>query len=583
MTTSDRRPGLLGRLFGASPPPPASPPPLFQPRPVPKLPPKGPGLPDWGDILSAAPAVLEPPPGEMPGMAPPAHLTPLAASPAADGTVPGWPAKRPPTEAETHILAEVAALLAAGRIAQAAAALDAGLADRPEVADTLGRPVWLLESLHLALLLNAADAAEDHARRLRPHLQPDDPVIEVLYARAAAAAGNRAAARSNWAAALARRPDLAEALAWLAAHPASPEGGVLARDLLGATAFAGKILQPPMPNHAPAEPVTLADWLPARLLTGAVLSVGEDGSPAATPDGPAAGTAADAASADLALLFRHPDGLEQPRAFAEVLLAAFVLQRQFLGHLRPVRLYVGRQPWARAPAAVTVHAAMLAALFPGLRVIGEHDGAIREAHVLVVDGGARNAATGTLIGGMMPWVLQWTQDARARAHAACGLPDSAEPPRVPGRRPRVLYLHAAPPCALADPVRDRLFALFAAAGYEVALADISAMPWQRQVQLAYGADIVAGAHGPALDLVLWAHPTTRVLEFFPEGTRRYDGQLLAEAAGLAYLGLEGVAERGFIIQARQRWGPPVGHADRLVWALPWTMLEQALAVPKPAG
>jgi hypothetical protein len=333
-----------------------------------------------------------------------------------------------------------------------------------------------------------------------------------------------------------------------------------------------------MPNRAPTEPVVLPDWLPGRLLAGAVLSVGEDGTPVATPDRAQDGEA----SSDLALLFRHPDGIGQPHAFAELMLAAFVLHRQFFGHLRAARVYVGRQPWAHAPAEPAIQAAMLAAMFPGIRVIGTHDAPIREANLLVVDGAIRNAATGTLIGGMMPWVLQWTQDARARAHAACGLPDGAEPPRVPGRRPRVLFLHAPPPRALADPVRDRLFALFVAAGYEVALADTSEMPWQRLVRLAYGADMVAAAHGPVLDLVLWAHPMTRVLEFFPEGTRRYDGQLMAEAAGLAYLGLEGVAERGFIIQARQRWGPPVGHADRLVWALPWNMLEQVLAVTKPA-
>ena len=61
------------------------------------------------------------------------------------------------------------------------------------------------------------------------------------------------------------------------------------------------------------------------------------------------------------------------------------------------------------------------------------------------------------------------------------------------------------------------------------------------------------------------------------GARRYDGQLLAEAAGIAYLGLEGVAERGFVINARERWVPPAGRANRLVWALPWSMLEKALS------
>ena len=66
---------------------------------------------------------------------------------------------------------------------------------------------------------------------------------------------------------------------------------------------------------------------------------------------------------------------------------------------------------------------------------------------------------------------------------------------------------------------------------------------------------------------------------FGMGRNRIDRIVgVAEAAGLAYLGLEGVAERGFVIHARERWGPPVGRANRLVWALPWSMLEQALAL-----
>ncbi len=554
------------RLFRAPPPEPVpDPPPLFPPRPVPPPPPKGPGLPEWHDILSAAPPVADPADAVVP-------------------SPPGWPEKRPPNEAERRVLAEVAARLAAGEIAQAAAALDAGLRERPEASDALGRPVYLIESLQIALLLGAEDAVADRVRRLRPHLAPDDPVIEALYARAAVAAGNRAAARANWRAALARNPGLAEARDWLAANPASPRGGYPAADLLGQfSPLPGQPLPAPPLTVAPETPTVLPDWLPARLIAGAILSVGADGA----PDASASPEAADGGATDVAMLFRHPDGLGQPHAFAELLLAAFVVQRQVLGHLHPARLYVGHQPWAVPPGAAAsapppVQAEMLAALFPGLRVIGEHEGTIREANLLVVDGAARNAATGTLIGGMMPWVAQWAADARARAHAACGLPATAEPPRVAGRRPRLLYLHTKPPRAVADPVRERLLGLFAAAGYQVALADPAGMTWRRQVQLAYGADVIAGVHGPALGLALWAHARTHVLEFFPEGTCRYDGQLIAEAAGLGYLGLEGVAEGGSVIRARQRWGPPVGHGAGPVRALPWKLLEQALAVPQAA-
>jgi tetratricopeptide (TPR) repeat protein len=579
MTPSARLSRFWRRILAAGPGPEAAPgPPLFPPRPLPPKLPRGPGLPDWQDILSAAPPVADPNP-----IAPAVPAVP-AAPPSGP---PGWPDKRPPTETERQALAEVADLLAAGQIARAAACLDAALRDRPEASDARGRPIYILESLHIALLLGADDAAADRAARLRPHLAPDDAVIETLYARAAIAAGNRAAARANWRAAIARAPALAEARDWLAANLASPAGGILAHDLLGDQTLPGPLPAPAL-SAPPTEPVVLPDWLPARLLAGVTLSVDPDGTARATPTDGAAETAAVAdtaapAAAELALLFRHPQGLDRASAVAELVLAAFVVQRQFLGHLRPARLYVGAQAWALPPAAAKAPPAaqveMLAALFPGLRVIGDHDARIREAVVLEVDGATRNAATGTLFGAMMPWVVQWAAEARARAHAACGLPDTALPPRAAGRRPRVLYLSAPPARTLAEPVRERLFDLFTAAGHEVAVVDTEAMAWRRQVQLAYGADIITGAHGPAFGLVLWAHPQTRVLEFFPEGIRRYDGQLFAEAAGIVYLGLEGVAERGFVIQARQRWGPPVGDGERPVGALPWSMLERALGVP----
>ena len=589
--TTPNRPGLWHRLFGrrddgdtaeAEPPPP-----LFPPRKLPPPEPRGPGLPEWDEILSAAPPVPEPvpepePPAEAAGPDAPAP----APMPPWSGANPAGPAMRLPTEEERRVLTQVAALLGSGQIPQAAALLDAVFRERPEACDTLGRPIYLLESLHCALLLGAADAAAERATRLRDYLKPDDPVVEMLYARAAIAAGDRAAARANWQAALARAPALEEARAWLAAHPTSPDGGVPALDLLGeaGTTLAWRIQPPPSLAAPPAEPVAIPEWLPGLLHGDAAVWVGEDGTArvASAADMPAARAVPRAAEDDLALVFHHPDGIGQIQAFTEVLHAAFVLQRQFLGHLRPARLYAGRQPWAMpGPASSTAaQLEMLATLFPGIRVIGEHDGAWREANVLVVDGARRNAATGTLIGAMMPQVVQWTAEARARAHAACGLPDLATPPRTAGRRPRLLYLNAPPPRTLAEPVRERLFALFAGAGFDVASADMASLPWHEQVRLAYGADIITGAHGPQMDAVLWAHPQTRVLELFPEGMRRYDGQLLAEAAGLIYLGLEGVADGGFVSHARDRWGPPIGRGNRMVWALPWALLEQAVT---PAG
>lgn len=587
---SDRASRLWRRLFGRTVPAdlPQQAPPLFRLRPVAPPAPRGPGLPDWNEILSA------PPPPPDPRSPQPetrsAKLTLVAEDmrprtaatkphqPPASPTVVDAAAKRPPTEDEQRLLAEVAALLAAGQISQAAVQLETAFGARPEICDPRGRPIYLLESLNCMLRIGDAAAAADRARRLRPHLAPDDPVIELLFARTAIAANDRAAARASWHAVLARAPDFAEAKAWLATHPASPEGGVEALELLGPLAQElGPRIQPaPSLSERPAQGETVPDWSAGRLLSNVALSIGEDGQ-VRYERAPHA-DAGSVPGRDLALVFRHPEGIGRQHEFFEVVLAAFVLQRQFLPHLRPDRLYVGRQPWAFPGASGSPQAAMLSTLFPGLRLIADHDGALHESSVLVVDGALRNAATGTMIGSMMPQVRQWAAEARARVHAACGLPGTAEPPRVAGRRPRVLYLHSAPPRTLAAPVREKLFGLLTTAGYDVAAIEVANLPWHRQICLAYGADMIAGAHGPAMDIAMWAHPQTRVLEFFPEGVRRYDGQLLAEAAGLTYLGLEGVAERGFMTQAGERWGPPVGRANRLIWALPWTMLEQALAI-----
>jgi hypothetical protein len=330
---------------------------------------------------------------------------------------------------------------------------------------------------------------------------------------------------------------------------------------------------------APPAAAALPAGTPGRWLQDAAVSLDPAGVvqaetlPAGTP------AAVEANPADLALALRMPGGQPPTRMFIEAVLALFVMQRAFLPHLRPARIYVGRAAWAAGPSDA-LEPQLLAVLFPGIRVLADLAGDEREARVLLVDASQRNAATDTLIGGMMPHVARHTVEARQRIFAAFGLPATAEPPLAPGRRPQALFLHSAPPRALADPVRERLVAMLRRT-YDVRYVDVANLEWRRQVRLGCGADLIVGAHSPAMAAVLWGHPQARVLEFFPEGTRRYDGQLLAEAAALAYLGLEGVAERGFVIRARERWGPPAGDANRLVWALPWAMLEQALAA-RPA-
>jgi hypothetical protein len=357
----------------------------------------------------------------------------------------------------------------------------------------------------------------------------------------------------------------------------APPRGVPAIDLV-----AGErplVLAEPVYAAPPAVVVAPPAGAPGRLLEHVALTLDEAGAVCADSAPVQPPTQGDATT--LALALRLPGGPPPTPVFIEAVLALFALHRAFLPHLRPTHIYVGRQPWAAA-ASGALEPQLLAVLFPGIRVVADLAGSVPEARVLLADAGLRNAATDTLIGGMMPHVVRHTVEARQRAFAAFGLPATAEPPLAPGRRPQALFLHSAPPRALADPVRERLVAMLRRS-YDVRYVDVARLEWRRQVRLGCGADLIVGAHSPAMAAVLWGHPQARVLEFFPEGTRRYDGQLLAEAAALAYLGLEGVTERGFVIRARERWGPPAGDANRLVWALPWAMLEQALLARSAAA
>ena len=87
---------------------------------------------------------------------------------------------------------------------------------------------------------------------------------------------------------------------------------------------ASAALLPPLAAGA-----SVLEWSAARLLSDVALSVGADGlvqvapaaeAPAARPVPPTGR----APETELALVFRHPEGLGRPHAFAEVLLATLV-------------------------------------------------------------------------------------------------------------------------------------------------------------------------------------------------------------------------------------------------------------------
>ena len=599
--------GLLARLWrslSGTPPAEAAPPPLFRGRPVPPPEPRGPGLPPLDDILTAAPPVPDPVRAPrlvlLPGGPLGEPLAPVASAPVASAPIVSAPIASPPavpaamvpapvvparparglTPIERQAAERIRALIGAGLIGEATALLEAHFRDQPDLRDRAGLPIYLVDSFRCAAMQDRREDMRRWADAVRPLLAENDPLLEAIAARAAVRRREPAAARAAWHAALARAPDLAEARDWLARNPVAPDGGVAAAELISGPR---PLLQPAPPRPHPAAPLpdaplpyALPSGAPGQWLRHVAIRVAET---AATAD---AGwdTARDipgAAEDDVAALLLAPDDIARPHMFGETALALFALTRASDPPLRLARLYAGRQPWATRPSQAP-QAEMLAVLFPGLRVVAAFDGAVRETAVLALDGAARDQATGTLIGGMMPLLPRAAAEARARVFAAYGLPGSERPLRVQGRKPQALYLQATPARALADTARDRLLPLLERGGFEVTTVDMASLPFREQVRLAAGADLLFGVHGPWMASALWAHPQARLLELFPPGVRRYDTQVLAEAAGIAYLGLEGLAADGFVTQGGHRIGPPAGNPGGIVSDLPWPLLQRALGL-----
>lgn len=566
--TGIARPGLLSRLLqvfaGSQTEDTVPAPPLFAPRPVPPPEPRGPGLPPLDEILREAP----PPPD--PDRQPRLTLVDFAWNqPAASAT----PAPPPPPAMDSgRVVAKLRAMLEAGMPGEARKLLDAV----PDIADEAGRPLRRVLAYRCAVAANDMESTAALAAELRPTLDEHDPLLEVIIARTAVLAGNPAVARTAWLAALHRAPGLPEAAEWLERHPVSPDGGVPVDELIAGPRPRLDALPPLL--ALTALPDSLPPSGPAQWLRNVAIRIA-DGAPSTDAAWDEAREVPAFADNDVAVVLRDPDDIARPAGFAETALAVFALARGGPAPLRIARLYAGRQPWA-ARASESQQAELLAVLFPGLRVTAAFDGALRERAAIAI-GGSRDAGTGTLIGGLMPQVRRHAGEARARVYAALDLPNTALPPRVAGRKPQALLLEPSPGCALSAPVRERLLALLERHGLEVASQSLETLPWREQVRLVAGADLLIGVHGRALAPVIWAHAEAKLLEIFPRGVRRYDIQLLAEAAGIGYLGVEAAEQDGFVTRPRERFGPPTGHAGGIVTELPWTLIDSVLA-PAPA-
>jgi hypothetical protein len=586
--TQSNRPGLWSRLIDSiagRKRTVAATPPLFRGRPVPPLEPRGPGLPELDDILLEAPRPPDPARVSRPTLVPAAPLVSAAAPP--EPVAPAAPPRLTPVE---RVAAErIRLLIGSGMVAEAQALLDMHFAPRPDLLDRSGLPIHRIESYRIAAVRRDPATLARLAAELRPLLAEHDPLLEVIAARGAMRAKDLAAARAAWQAALLRAPGLTEAQEWLRRNPAAPEAGQLAAELIVPApdpADRPRLPATPPPAAPAPLPPALPAGAPARLVRNVALRLAAglvelDDSEAGWH---AARDVAGSAPGEVALVLRGTLPPVRALAFTELALTLVTLCHAVEPRLGPARLYVGRQPWARIPVADSP-AELLAVLFPGLRVVGQFDGTVREPTAVVLEPALRNAATETLIGGMIPLVARCAAAARAELFAAHDLPARSLPPRVAGRRPQALYLQPMPARVLAEPARQALFALLERAGFEPSARDLSTLPWREQLRTVHGADLLVGVHGPMLAAATaWTHPQARVLEFFPAGTRRYDTQLMAEAVGATYLGVEATGPGGFVARVRERFGPPRGPAGGTVEMLPMKLLERALLGPAaPAG
>jgi tetratricopeptide (TPR) repeat protein len=83
---------------------------------------------------------------------------------------------------------------------------------RPEFKDKYGHPVYLKESLRIALAQNRLDQADLLAGRLAAAVAPTDPCVPLFYARHFDATGRTAEALAKWEEVLAIAPQNGEAL-----------------------------------------------------------------------------------------------------------------------------------------------------------------------------------------------------------------------------------------------------------------------------------------------------------------------------------------------------------------------------------
>jgi hypothetical protein len=310
------------------------------------------------------------------------------------------------------------------------------------------------------------------------------------------------------------------------------------------------------------------EYLPARWFKDAIISIGEDSTPTVTVGRLPESRLPLVGDDEFVAILRHVHGIGHYFHFMELLITLHAIQAEYLLGARLVRIHVGRQAWNNMRQN-GLQLELLRILYPGSFVVENFDGMLSERNVLAVDLDYIFTNINKFLQPVVGIAAAHMPEMRRKVFSACGLAPSGRQPNFPLR---VLYVHRNHSRNIDPALLEQLLKWFEDRNYAVTKVDFATMSWKEQVVATHEADLVISAHGNGLTNALWAAPHAAVIELFPDGCHDYAYQLLCEISAVSYLGLQGVAENGFVTRDHCRIGPASGTPRGNVMALPWDAL-----------
>ncbi|WP_431857372.1 glycosyltransferase 61 family protein [Azospirillum sp.] len=267
--------------------------------------------------------------------------------------------------------------------------------------------------------------------------------------------------------------------------------------------------------------------------------------------------------------------------FMEIFLALHAFQRAFLPEAAVHRIVFTSDNWTN-PAQHNIQRALLTAAYPQAEVVSPATltpGELR--NVVLIDRTLAVTGINKFLEPVLPIASAWTRDFVETIHRHV----SADPRPRPagGTAPRAVYVKRNPPRCLSAGLEAAVLAALRDAGIRVDAVDYAALPWDEQVRVTAGYDLMVGVHGNGLTNMLWLPPHAAVLEIFPAGAHHYDYQILAELKRHTYFGIEGHAD-GYVFREHSRHGDAFGHGadnNREITDLPWAAVARFIETVRP--